>query len=686
MGLVPVFLFILFLTVSYPDPKEPVIFHVKYSQEDLVFGRTLDRIFEDIKKNRLNQKVAQRLYSASKKTTAFSDYKELAEALYKISRIGRKDFHRSCSISMEEKESYIQKKLKKAVIRHCRHLFIKMLLKSKKNIDSKGLDYLKYALPFYLKGEDFALFIRYFRKIPSRSTLHRLISHYITDAYMENNIQPHQKILSRIKINAKLTRHIQKVGLDDKKRKRFFIREFRNILNKFKMMIDQKKYNLADMAINEALKFYDKNKKFISRTLAWKTFLFAGRDFLYNGKSEKSIELFRYSFELAEDKEQRYDSLFHMIWPHILEEEYEKSIVTMRKYKMLEKFIKLDSRLQYWMAHAFDKSGKNRFAEKLFDDLITYNPLSFYSIISLKRINEKDPKKVFKRIKTDFISSPSLDFIRIDSYTSRIKNSIKRLMVWLEVDQDEFSSIEVLGIVNTKKENGLKDQVFQKKLTEEEYRTQLTMNVTHLLTRKEKFLQTFKVLYGSLNARYLKMDKQIMEQLFPFQYLNQIEKITSWPDPLLILALIRQESAFNPEAQSVAGARGLMQLMPNTARRFKRRLNKRKLHNPDLNLNIGIRYLKQLIRKYNGNMVYTLAAYNAGEGRIKRWRKKIFVSDDPLLMIESIPFKETRYYVKLIYRNIFFYNLLKKKPSLDIPLEESFQIEMTSRDESQKSS
>ena len=98
------------------------------------------------------------------------------------------------------------------------------------------------------------------------------------------------------------------------------------------------------------------------------------------------------------------------------------------------------------------------------------------------------------------------------------------------------------------------------------------------------------------------------------------------------------------------------------------------LKNPNLNLKLGIRYFKKLLNKYKGNLIYTLAAYNAGEKRIENWKRKIFNSEDPLSIIESIPFRETRNYVKLIYRNIFFYKWLEKKSNLSVPLKDSFFI------------
>ncbi len=135
----------------------------------------------------------------------------------------------------------------------------------------------------------------------------------------------------------------------------------------------------------------------------------------------------------------------------------------------------------------------------------------------------------------------------------------------------------------------------------------------------------------------------------------------------LLLGLMRQESAFDREALSWAGARGLMQLMPETARRMARRLNlpfsrKRLLDDPHYNLTIGTAYLAKVLSDFSGSYVLALAAYNAGPSRARRWlqqhgdfrRGEVDVVD----WIEMIPFDETRDYVQRVIENLHVYRAL----------------------------
>ncbi len=132
-------------------------------------------------------------------------------------------------------------------------------------------------------------------------------------------------------------------------------------------------------------------------------------------------------------------------------------------------------------------------------------------------------------------------------------------------------------------------------------------------------------------------------------------------DPWLMAALIRQESLFDPRATSAAGARGLMQLMPDVGRRIAQAhriqgWGVELLYEPEVSLELGADHLAELVTRYP-TLVEALAAYNAGSSRVERWRTKTG-ADDPEVLVERIPYVETRDYVRIIVRNVQMYRAL----------------------------
>jgi soluble lytic murein transglycosylase len=132
-------------------------------------------------------------------------------------------------------------------------------------------------------------------------------------------------------------------------------------------------------------------------------------------------------------------------------------------------------------------------------------------------------------------------------------------------------------------------------------------------------------------------------------------------DPVLVAALIRQESNFNPLATSPAGARGLMQLMPAVGKAVAETKgigpwDPDLLYQPATNIKLGTAHLSGLVRKYP-EVVKVLAAYNAGESRVAKWSGKAGAGD-PEVFTERIPFVETRDYVRTILRNRAYYQAL----------------------------
>jgi soluble lytic murein transglycosylase len=158
-------------------------------------------------------------------------------------------------------------------------------------------------------------------------------------------------------------------------------------------------------------------------------------------------------------------------------------------------------------------------------------------------------------------------------------------------------------------------------------------------------------------------DARVLRAIFPWPRRGAVEAEARefGVDPLLFAGLVRQESTFDLEALSRAGARGLAQLLPVTAAQAARGLDvtfyPEWLTVPDLNLHLGASHLGMLLRRYHGRVEVAIAAYNAGTSPIDRWIARPG-ADDPDQFIEQIPYPETRAYVRSVLRNRAIYRAL----------------------------
>ncbi|MCC3859678.1 lytic transglycosylase domain-containing protein [Pseudemcibacter aquimaris] len=175
-----------------------------------------------------------------------------------------------------------------------------------------------------------------------------------------------------------------------------------------------------------------------------------------------------------------------------------------------------------------------------------------------------------------------------------------------------------------------------------------------------------------LNIGRIETQKRIASldsSLYPIPYITPEGGYTL--DRALLFGMIRQESAFNSWAKSRVGARGLMQLMMGAAGDMSqdRRLQRIKLDDPRYNMFLGQKYMKTMMSKQfaDGDLFKALSAYNAGPGNMQKWDKNINFQNDPLLYIESIPFRETRLYIERVLSNMWIYRMRMGQdiPSLD---------------------
>mgnify|MGYP000713483889 FL=1 len=179
--------------------------------------------------------------------------------------------------------------------------------------------------------------------------------------------------------------------------------------------------------------------------------------------------------------------------------------------------------------------------------------------------------------------------------------------------------------------------------------------------------------YAIQIAKQASYEKRFYNKLnYPVIQIPNIVNQKTMPKSELVLAVIRQESEFDPKANSAVGAKGMMQVMTYTAKLIAKQAklpySKSKLKSdPNYNIKLGSFYLSSLLEEYEGSYPFALAAYNAGPKRVKYWKK---INGNPqkgkidyVDWIELIKFKETRNYVQRVLENINVYRyMLSGKP------------------------
>ncbi|MGL5796175.1 MAG: transglycosylase SLT domain-containing protein [Waterburya sp.] len=158
--------------------------------------------------------------------------------------------------------------------------------------------------------------------------------------------------------------------------------------------------------------------------------------------------------------------------------------------------------------------------------------------------------------------------------------------------------------------------------------------------------------------KVLRQTSTYWQGLFPFPYQDKILKYAQQDqiNPLLVLSVMRKESTFNPEVDSVVGAVGLMQIVPPTAQWVAQQtqLSDYSLSNPEDNIKIGTWYLRHNHQRYHDNSLLAVASYNAGTGNVNDWLTQYDIND-PDQFVEHIPFAETKDYVEGVFGNYWNY-------------------------------
>jgi len=285
---------------------------------------------------------------------------------------------------------------------------------------------------------------------------------------------------------------------------------------------------------------------------------------------------------------------------------------------------------QYWAGRSYAALGDKTRSRARWSSIIKSDPLSYYAVLAAKRLD------------TTLVASDrsAPNYARIPV----VDSAVNRVVGLKDVGMDVEAGFE-------------NDRLFR-----------------DALANPTRMVATAHALAGGDQAsRSIALGRRAIDEIghspdnfrLYFPVLERETLISSSKenglDPVLVAALIRQESNFNPQATSPVGARGLMQLMPAVGKDVAAAKgigpwDPDLLYQPATNIKLGTAHLSGLVHKYP-DVVKTLAAYNAGESRVEKWSTKAGASD-PEVFTERIPFVETRDYVRIILRNRAYYQAL----------------------------
>ncbi len=307
------------------------------------------------------------------------------------------------------------------------------------------------------------------------------------------------------------------------------------------------------------------------------------------------------------------------------------------------------ARSKYWIYKAYKLAKLDKEAAAVLKKVSEEIPFFFYPLIAQLQ-NNLNP--------FDTIKSRSTDEILIEYRPQNLfpweLRALRRAEYFNIIGLGRFASMEL-------------NDIEKNKFTEK-----FLLYLAHVYNEAGDHLSAVRILMPQILKTPEIYTASTVKEFFPMFIKDKIASTADKVriDPILPLAVIKQESAFNKDIVSRAGAVGLMQLLPVTAENIHKKYINKNIENidltdPDRNLLIGMHYLKELLNRYEGNLVYALGAYNAGPSRMDEWIKKRD-KDDIFTFIENIPYKETRDYVKINIRNYFWYSYLidSKWPSL----------------------
>ena len=352
-------------------------------------------------------------------------------------------------------------------------------------------------------------------------------------------------------------------------------------------------------------------------------------------------------------------------WIQFRNERYTDSIAT---FKTLQKGFPHDSwakAAHFWIAKTYERQNRLKEAETVYSKIAQASHWYYSGRAKehLKRLRSKTDGS----IKPEVLVAPRARVtVNSPAWKNIGSNKTPRVQQLMRLKLFEDALTELKGLIKRDNSN-LRDDYY---------------NLILCLEKLKKFQQAhgyadrlsrFQPLHGKNNA----IPIELYRLLYPLYYTDLLQKHTTKYeiDPLFVASMIREESRYNADIVSYAGAIGLMQIMPANGPEFASRLkiprfSTKMLYNPDINIQMGTWYMKSLMNQFDNNHALVAGAYNGGPGRMRRWIKAKQIPDLDEF-IEDIGIDQTRRHIKKVIDSYIIYQQLYSNPvptSANIPL------------------
>ena len=358
--------------------------------------------------------------------------------------------------------------------------------------------------------------------------------------------------------------------------------------------------------------------------------------------------------EVAHTLTQRLDALWRVGWIHYQRDQFTEAIDRFQEIVQAVGTPSSDSSLHaasqalYWLARSQEHLGLMEPARQHLEELSQDYPFTYYGQLAEIRLGptEFSTRRWTVLASNDTMSAVAPSYLQQDIHYQKIQE-LRSLQLFKEAVQE-------LDVVFTR--YGANSQAFP----------QLVSLASEVGAYDVGIRLAIRHFGATLRKGHLPLSSPAWLGAFPMGYQMVIQSfVPKHVDPFLVAGLIREESLYSARVVSPVGAIGLMQLMPATAKKVARQLglqdsdyDPQGLYEPEQNIQLGTYYLGQLLNEFQDNIIYSVAAYNAGPQAVKRWIAQNG-QREPDEFVELIGYRETRGYVKRvvgsyrIYRTLF---------------------------------